>query len=80
MVMIEIKLNNSNRDDVLYYETGFEQMHPNPEIMKWAESQGWLYYKDWKCTKVPHTATERDYYKLSFATQEMASLFALKWM
>ena len=80
MVVTEIKLTNANRDDVLYYETGFEQLHPYIHITEWMSEQGFEYQKDWQCISVPHTFDQRSYYKLSFATEEMASLFALKWL
>lgn len=80
MAMIEIKLNNTNRDQVLYYESGFEQLHPQLHIIEWMESHGWKYYEDWKCTNVKHTFRKRSYYRLEFATEEMASMFALKWL
>ena len=78
--MTEIKLNNVNRDDVIYYETGFEQYHPYPHIIQWIRDAGYEYHEDWKCIKVPHSFNERSYYKLEFATDEMASNFALKWL
>jgi hypothetical protein len=33
--------------ELLYYETGFEQLHPIPPIYDWMEERGWEYYKDW---------------------------------
>lgn len=78
--MIEIKLNNSNRDEVLYYETGFEQMHPYLHIIQWMRDAGYEYRKDWYCTSVNHKFDQRSYYKLEFTTKEMASMFALRWL
>jgi hypothetical protein len=80
MAVTEIKLTNVNRDDILYYETGFEQLHPYIFITQWMEDQGFQYQKDWRCISVRHSFQQRSYYKLQFDTEEMASIFALKWL
>ena len=78
--MTEIKLTNNQRDKVLYYETGFEQLHPLPHIHNWMKEQGCRYRKDWTVSRVNHTPNHRSYYMLSFADPKMAELFILKWL
>jgi len=38
--------------DVLYYETGFEQLHPILPIHEWMEDRGHTYQKDWNCVTI----------------------------
>ena len=78
--MTEVKLTKKQVQQILYYETGFEQLHPNLEILAWMEQQGWRYHNDWKCVRVENTWQERNHYKLVFADDEMASVFLLKWL
>lgn len=78
--MTEIKLTNSQCDEVLYYETGFEQLHPQLHIHDWMEEQGCRYREDWTVTRVDHTFDQRSYWKLSFRDPKMAELFVLKWL
>jgi hypothetical protein len=78
--MTEVKLTKSQIQQLLYYETGFEQLHPDPAIIDWMEQQGWRYHNDWNCVRVDNTWEERNYYKLVFADDEMASVFLLKWL
>jgi len=58
----------------LYYETGFEQLHPNPDIIYWMEEQNYVYGRDWKVD----TFTGRDYW-ITFPNKEIAALFLIKW-
>ena len=78
--MTEVKLTKKQTQQILYYETGFEQLHPNPEITDWMTEQGWPYRHNWDCVRVGNTWEERNYYKLVFANDEMASVFLLKWL
>lgn len=59
----------------LYYETGFEQLHPELEIIAWMEEQGYQYQHDWKCVK---TSVKRTY-SLEFPNKEIQTLFMLRW-
>jgi hypothetical protein len=63
-------------NDWLYYETGFEQLHPHLEIIKWMESHGWEYQKDWFCEKVN---TKLSSYVLKFPSEESVTMFLLRW-
>ena len=60
--------------ELLYYETGFEQLHPIPPIYDWMEERGWEYYKDWNCIKV-----SKDVYYMEFKDDQMAVMFLLRW-
>ena len=62
----EFKLTQKQIGELLYYETGFEQLHPNIDIIHWMSERGWEYHIDWHCVKVPHTYDQRSYYKLVF--------------
>lgn len=65
-------------DKWLYYETGFEQLHPHPGIIKWMEEQGYKYKKDWSCTR-GSTFTDRNKYSLEFPNKEIKTMFVLRW-
>jgi hypothetical protein len=59
---------------VLYYETGFEQLHPFPNIIDWMEKRNYNYNTDWRVVKVdPEWA-------LCFAEKQVCELFALRWL
>lgn len=62
--------------DWLYYETGFEQLHPNIEIIEWMQDQGYTYQTDWFCKL---QARYSNMYKLEFPTEYAAVLFLLRW-
>jgi len=72
--MIRVVLDDRLIKKLLYYETGFEQLHPVPEVHAWMESHGWEYYKDWNCTKLDHYE-----YGLEFRDKEMMTMFLLRW-
>jgi hypothetical protein len=72
--VMRILLDHEQRAKWLYYETGFEQLHPVPEIHAWMEKQSYEYYKDWNCVKVFN-----DVYYLEFRDKETATMFLLKW-
>ena len=61
--------------ELLYYETGFEQLHPIPPIHDWMKERGWEYYKDWDCVKVYN-----DVYYMEFKDDKMAAMFWLRWL
>ena len=58
----------------LYYETGFEQLHPIPDIIRWMEEQGYVYGRDWKVD----TFTGKSYW-ITFPYKEIAALFVARW-
>lgn len=81
-------------NDLLYYETGFEQLHPWPEIVEWMTTQGYSYGRDWHCHKrgkspiYTHTVGMdpaaapigfETGYVLEFPNSEIMMLFLLRW-
>ena len=67
-------LDKQQMKTLLYYETGFEQLHPIPPVHEWMSEHNWEYYDDWNCVKVFN-----DVYYMEFRDDEMAVLFWLKW-
>ena len=76
--MIELLLDQKQTANWLYYETGFEQLHPYLEIIEWMESQGWRYREDWACER-RISNTGENVYVLLFRNKEMLTLFSLRW-
>ena len=58
----------------LYYETGFEQLHPHPYIIDWMKEQGYEYTKDWEV--FTFTGVK---YCINFPNPEIAALFVARW-
>jgi len=58
----------------LYYETGFEQLHPHPDIVYWMSEQGYIYNLHWKL----HTFRGKGYW-IDFPNDEIAALFLVRW-
>jgi hypothetical protein len=52
----------------LYYETGFEQLHPIPDIV-------YVYNLHWKV----NSFTGKDYW-IDFPNDEIAALFVARWL
>jgi hypothetical protein len=75
-----IQLTPEQRDTLLFYETGFEQLEPLYEIVEWANEQGWRWRRDWICRRSYWSFDHGQQYMLEFATQEMATLFTLRWL
>ena len=73
---MNLKLTRDQIIKALYYETGFEQLHPILEIIDWMEQQGFRYQYDWKCIKM---SVKREY-MLQFPNEEIGTLFILKWL
>ena len=67
-------LDKDQQKKLLYYETGFEQLHPIPEVHDWMKERGLEYYKDWGCVKVFN-----DVYYLEFKDEKTATIFWLRW-
>jgi hypothetical protein len=61
---------------VLYYETGFEQLHPLPNIIDWMEERQYNYHCDWRVVKVD----EGKEWAICFAQKKACELFVLKWL
>ena len=73
-----IPLTPEQRDTLLFFETGFEQLEPRYEVVEWADQQGWRWRRDWHCRRL--SGWNGHQYVLEFATPEMATVFALRWL
>lgn len=71
-----ILLSGNDIQDVLYYETGFEQLHPIPPIHDWMSERGYVYRRTWNCV----SATPMKEWALCFADKEICELFIMKWL
>lgn len=77
----QIVLSSKETMQLLYYETGFTQLHPKHEIYNWMLEQGHTYKVDWFVHHYPSIDHgELPYYILEFTSKEMMTLFALKWL
>lgn len=75
-----ILINSKNISDLLYYETGFEQLHPLPEIHTWMKEREQIYLETWKVVKVTDHQSFEPEWAFCFETSEMRDMFALKWL
>jgi hypothetical protein len=89
------KIPRERQHDLLYYETGFEQMHPRPEIHQWMAELGYTYGSDWHCHKRMEVVEDQGSdppaaigangrsvqtgYSLEFPSEELMALFLLRW-
>lgn len=80
--MITVTLTQEQINQILYYETGFEQLHPHIEIVEWMAERGWRYHHDWRCNRVivRLSSGARLDYELTFNSKEMAQMFVLRWL
>ena len=82
---ITLVLSTEQSHEWLYYETGFEQLHPIPDIVYYMEAQGYVYEVDWWC-KQEHVylgapvRIARDQYRFIFNTAEIAAKFLLRFV
>ena len=73
--MVEVITVPHNMTSVwLYYETGFEHLHPHPYIIDWMHEQGHEYGSDWAV----NTFTGTNYF-ITFPNKEIAVLFVARW-
>ena len=79
--MIELVLTDEQQNQWLNYETGYEQLHPNHEIINYMTSHNYKYGEDWKCNKVTFQGPKilEHSYTLVFNDDQAASTFLLKW-
>ena len=66
--------------EVLYYETGFEQLHPLPEIYDWMKERGYSYYNDWRVVRVDPGRGRHSDWAICFPNKQILELFVLKWL
>ena len=79
-----IILTGKDIDRVLYYETGFEQLHPYIEIHNWMSDRGLEYEKNWKVVRfggetIKFRTIQSDWAVL-FDDEQIAHMFMLKWL
>lgn len=74
-VDMKVYLDAEQQARLLYYESGFEQLHPILIIHKWMEERGWEYYQDYRCVM-----QSRDVYFMEFSDDKIAEMFMLKWL
>ena len=70
----EITIPDGKVHNWLYYETGFDQLHPTPDIVHWMTEQGYAYGIDWNV----NSFTNRNYW-ITFPNSEIAALFVTRW-
>jgi hypothetical protein len=75
-----ILLSQGDIQDVLYYETGFEQLHPDPAIVDWMEERGYKYQSDWRVVRASSNGALRSEWAICFANKQACELFVLKWL
>jgi hypothetical protein len=66
--------------DLLYYETGFEQLHPLPEVHEWMEQRDHDYGLTWKVVRVDPNRGNRSDWAFCFNNSEIRDLFTLRWL
>jgi hypothetical protein len=75
-----IIVNGNTLGELLYYETGFEQLHPIPEIVEWMEERNYKYRQSWKVVRVDLDKGNRSDWALCFNNSEIRDLFTLRWL
>jgi hypothetical protein len=75
-----ILLDGEDVFNVLYYETGFEQLHPQLHIHTWMEERNQQYQDHWKVVRVDEDRSRVSEWAVCFQTSEMRDMFALKWI
>lgn len=66
--------------EVLYYETGFEQLHPFPEVIDWMKERGYNYHYDWRVVRVDQDKGRQSDWAICFPNKQILELFVLKWL
>jgi hypothetical protein len=66
--------------NLLYYETGFEQLHPLPEIHEWMEERDHDYGITWKVVRVDPDRANHSDWAFCFNNAEIRDLFTLRWL
>jgi hypothetical protein len=75
-----IILDKESIGDLLYYETGFEQLHPMPEIHIWMEQRNHDYGITWKVVRVDPNRANLSDWAFCFNTTEIRDMFAMRWL
>ena len=75
-----IELSGADIWKVLYYETGFISLHPFPNIIEWAENQGYKYQKDWLVARIENYTSKEGKWAICFSNDVICQLFSLKFL
>lgn len=75
---VKIELTETQKQEWLYYETGFEQLNPLLEIHYWMEQRGYKYGDDWFCMNDRTNGNKKRYW-LEFPDEEIATMFMIRW-
>jgi hypothetical protein len=75
-----ILLSPDTATKVLYYETGFEQLHPHLEIIDWMNERQYKYHDNWRVVRVDDNPANRSDWAICFADKQACELFVLKWL
>ena len=75
-----IILDKETLGNLLYYETGFEQLHPLPEVHKWMEERDHDYGITWKVVRVDPDRGNHSDWAFCFNNSEIRDLFTLRWL
>jgi hypothetical protein len=76
MTIDTLVLSPDQHAQVLYYETGFDQLHPIPPIHDWMTQLGYEYYRDWRCRR----QSSNKPYVIEFPNSHVMNMFMLKWL
>jgi hypothetical protein len=71
-----ILVSGDEAHDILYYETGFEQLHPIPPVHDWMTERGYKYPNTWNCV----TVTPKKEWAIIFSDQKICEMFMLRWL
>jgi hypothetical protein len=75
-----ILLSHSKVGEVLYYESGFEQLHPDPAIIDWMKERSYNYHHDWRVVRVDPDKGNKSEWALCFPNKEICEMFVLRWL
>jgi hypothetical protein len=75
-----ILLDRTRVGEVLYYETGFEQLHPLPEVIDWMTERGYNYHHNWRVVREDPDKGRHSDWALCFPNKEICELFVLRWL
>lgn len=75
-----VLLSGEDAAKVLYYETGFEQLHPDPVVIDWMTERGYTYHNDWKVVRADPDRSVRSEWALCFPNKEICEMFVLRWL
>jgi hypothetical protein len=75
-----IILDRESIGEILYYETGFEQLHPMPQIHNWMDERDHDYGVTWKVVRVDPDRANNSDWAICFNDEQIRNLFAMRWL